>query len=225
MSAQGGHPGRLHSRRAPADDHDLLLPLRRLDGELSLGARPRVDKARLRLPFEDGVETTLVARDAGVDLVEAPRPGLIGKLRVGDQAAGEADEVRFPVPEDPIGEDGIVNPVAGHDRHGYGLLDPPGEVSEAAPGQTHGELGHPGLVPAAGDVDHVHPGFLKLLGEYLRFPVGQPPFHELISGQAKDERKFGADFPADFPGHLNAEAHSVFELPPVFILPPVYNGR
>ncbi len=93
----------------------------------------------------------------------------LGKFGSVIRAAGQADQVgELSQTQDLVGQQRIVDAVAGHYRDPHLLFDPLGEIHEAPSGKGHhGELGHPGLVPAAGDVHGVGPGRLQDPGKGL----------------------------------------------------------
>ena len=112
----GGGAGRLHARRARADDDDFA---RAGDFFVFVGfaaEQVRVHGAAQRLVAADAVaDAAGVAGDAPADGVRVPAPGLARPVGVCDEPAAETDEVRVAAREDVLGDLRVAD-VAHRDR-------------------------------------------------------------------------------------------------------------
>ncbi len=102
MAALGRDFRGLHAGRAAACDQNALFRSRRRLGEFQLARGDRIDGTPDVLLEEEARDASLVAGDAGVDLLEPALPRLVRPLRVGEERAPDGHEVGLAVADEPI---------------------------------------------------------------------------------------------------------------------------
>ena len=116
------------------------------------------------------------AGDAPAGLIQAALSGLEQELRIGVQAAGNADEIDFAGGECPLGDVKRPQFARGGHRDGDRRFDRRSEVDEAAGGCLHRRLGDcDGFVRAGADIDEVHSGMLERRGKGTVSASVRPP--------------------------------------------------
>ena len=116
VSTQRQDAGRLETGRPAADHGDALRRRRRPDRVLALAPRGRVDEADDRQAARVHVAASLVAGDAGADLLRSPVPSLCRELRIRVQGAAEGHEIGGSRFDQVLGHAGVGD--AAGDAHG-----------------------------------------------------------------------------------------------------------
>lgn len=201
-TAQARRPG-------GADDGDALLRPGRGQHEFGLVAGARVDQAAGDLAAEGVVEAGLVAADAGVDGLGAAGRGLGDEVGVGEEGAGQRDQVGAAVGEDLLGDLGGVDAVAGDEGYGDRAHQPLGDPGVGAARDGGGDGGDAGLVPADAGVDDRGAGGFDLLGEVDDLVEGGAAGDQVEHREAVDEDEVLADGGAGAADDLQRETHAV----------------
>ena len=152
-------------------------------------AGPWVHQAGGDLSTERVVDTRLVAADAGVDPVCTTGPRLGDEGRVSKERPSHRDQIADPFGQEPLGDLGRIDSVAGHHGDADILLQPSRDLRESRTGDRGGDRGNPGFVPADSRVDHGRPGGLELLGKLQVLLQGGSTLDQVEQGQpeAQDE--------------------------------------
>ena len=158
MPPGGSTQSRFTSRRAAADDQNLLGSLSGGDGILKLPATNAVDQAGVG-------KTSLVAGHAGANLLGLGSQRFVGKVGIGNQRTAKAHKIRAAQCQQLFGGGGIGHSVAHHHGNGHHRTDALAQVRKSAPGQIAGELRDFRLMPAAGDVEQIHTCLLGQRGK------------------------------------------------------------
>ena len=151
------------------------------------------------------------------DLVVATLGRLLGPFGIRKKGAAHADHVGLAVDENLLGEEGVVDAVAGDHRDLYSLPDAVGEVDVGSSRHIHRGERQERLMPPSGDIDQIDASFLKCLDYGLHFRLPVAALHEIVTGGAIRNRETGADAVSNSLDHLHRESHPLFEIAAVFV--------
>ncbi len=206
-------PGRLHPGRPAADHGDpdrCRRPGHPVVGRVAAGG---VDGAGdLLLGHERFLPAAAEARDAAADLADPSVLRLDRPVRIGEELAGEPDEVGLALGQDLLAVVGIAQRVAGDDRDPDDLLDRLGGVGGPALGILHRvEPGARALLHAHRQVDRGAAGPLEHAGDLDPLLEPATALAPLVERVADEEREAPAALLLDGIDHGEREAHPVLE--------------
>ena len=141
--------------RAAAHHQKSLGPGRRGLVQLDFPAGQTVDQTAHGLVKEGACQAALVAGYAGLNQVVLSGEDLVGKGRFRDQRSSHGGNVAPTQGKGGLRDHRISHAVCHGNGDIHRLADLPGQVNQACRGHFPGELGNSGLMPAAGQVDHV----------------------------------------------------------------------
>ena len=216
MAALGRDPGRLHAGRPAADDGDADGLRRRLHLRVGGVAAGGVDGAGdLLLGHERFLPAAAEAGDAAPDRLDLAVLRLHRPVGVGQDLAGQADEVGLAFGQDLLAVLGVAQRVARDDRDLHGLLHRLGGVGRPAlrVGRRV-EAGAGALLHAHGQVDRRAAGplqDLRRLDPLLHAAAALAPLLERV---ADEDRVALAALLLDRVDDGEREAHPVLEAAP-----------
>ena len=216
-----GQRGASEPRRTCADHRHPAWRGRRPELKLGLVAGARVDQAGGYLLLEHMVEAGLVAADAGVDLVRAPRRRLDHEIRVGEQGPRHGHHVRVAATDDRVGYARVVDAVAGDQRHRHRATQPARDPGEGAARHHGGDGRDPRLVPADTGVDDGRTRRLDRNGQLDDLLPGAAALDQVQHRQPVDEDEVGSGGLAHAPHDLDREPHAVGEAAAPVVAAPV----
>src|SRR6056297_49500 len=207
-----GQPG-----RTGANDRYLLRLRRRQDHQFGFATGARIDQAAGLPVLEYVIQAGLVARDAGVDLVDPPGPGLDHPVGVGQKWSGHRDHVDVAVGQHLFGRLRHVDAVGGHQRNRNFVAHLARDPGEGRARHRGGDRGNACFVPADAGIDDGRTGLLDRLPELYDFfeavAVGQHVEHR----KTIDDDELAADFFARTLDDLHRNAHAILERAAPFI--------
>jgi len=226
VAAHRRQPGRLHPRRAAADDEHPALPgRRREDGEVRLVARRGVVDAADHGVLSGPHHAVLVAADAGAHRVGPPLAEPGDEVGVGDERPGHLHRVGR-LGRDRCGGDGGIDEAAGGEDGDAAAhrAHRPGDLDRVARRRVHSR---PGGVDAVDGADHhadpVDPaGGEEVGGDAGSLLRGDPrPGRELVGAEAQAHQTGRPDGFADRGEDLAQEARTALQVSPVSVAAPV----
>ncbi len=194
VPSERGDPSGLETGDSAAGDEDLLGTLRRHERHRAFFTRCGIHEATNRQPLDhEPSEAPLIACDARDDVVEAAGCGLVRQIRVGDQRATHANDVRLPRGQDVFRDDRILDPVSDHDRNRGNFLDPFGIGREQPNGRAgRGDEPAKRSVIRARQADRVEARTGQNGRDDLDLLGSEPAVRHLRRGQPDSDRKIVA---------------------------------
>ncbi len=226
VSTQGQDARGLESGRPAADHGDALRYRCRPDRVLAFTSRGGVHETDDRQAARMHVAASLIAGDAGADLVRSPVPSLCRELRIRVQGAAEGHEIRGSRFDQVFGHAGVRDPAG--DAHGNVdvLAHLARERREHALRHLHRLRDPPvGLVHPRRDVDEVDACGLQVRGHPANVLDRDAVVHVLVAAQPIDDRHVRADRVAYGAHDFQRKPHAPREIAPVFVVALVAMGR
>ena len=210
MATLRRYRGKGQAGRAGADHGQFL----RLCGgqvvQQGLVAGTRVDQAAdLFVAAEGVVQASLVAGDAGVDLVFAPLLGFAHQFRVGQHRARHRDQVGVAARKHRFGHGGHVDAVAGNNGHVQGGAQAPGDAGEGGARHQRGNRWHRCFMPAEVGADDVDASRFDRLRQLHDLVARHAAFEHVHGRDAKDQDEVGADGSAHAAHHFDSKTHAL----------------
>ncbi len=177
------------------------------------------DAGRIRV-FKS-VIATLVAADAVVDVLDGSRHCLVAKFRVGQLRPSHDEEVHLVVLQDLLGQFRRVDAPHADSRHAGLFADSCRVVNVERPWQVDGRnlVFEPGGEDvAAGNVEHVHAGFLRHFAKFNNFLDCKPALEIVVVRVNPHEQRHALrDAGADCANAFQREFCPVFKASAVFV--------
>ena len=161
--------------------------------------------------LEIEIEAGLVAGDADRDALAVAGDRLVGELGVGEQRPGHGDEVARAGRDQPVGDLGRIDAVAGGHGHRHGRLEPADVLGEGRVRHHAGNGRHLGLVPAEAGADDIGAGAHDLLRDPHGLVPRQAALDQVEHGMAVDDEEVRAQGGADAGDHGERKARAVLE--------------
>ena len=129
MSAFGGHPCYIQATGAAANNHDLFRICGWYECHFLFTAQHWIYQTLDAASFENRLHAGITG-DAGADFIQPAFQGLFGHFRVRQQSPADAHQIGFLLPDDVIGDLGLVDSADGHNRHIQGLFYLSGRIRQ-----------------------------------------------------------------------------------------------
>ena len=217
MSPLGQRASSLHAGWPTANDEHLLEFFGTDECVLSFSSSGRVKGAGDLFHGEDSIKAALVTGSALSDLVIASLGCLLGPFRISQERPAHPYHVGLVVHQDLLGQEGIVDTVAGDHRDLDYLLDSLGQVNISTPGNVHGDQWQKGLMPSGGHIDQIDASFLEGPHNGLHFLLPVAALHEIITGGAVGNRETRADACPYLLDHFYGKPHPPLSISAVLI--------
>ena len=207
--------------RPCADDGDAPGGDGRQVVQLGLVAGAGIDQTGRELVFEDMVQASLIAGDAGVDRIRPAVTGLGHPGGVGQQRTRHRHHVRLATCQDPLGDRRHVDAVGGDQRHLDVRLQPRGDAGERAARHAGRNGGDARFVPTDAGVDQRRAGRLDRLRLGDDLVPRQAVVHQINHRQAIDKNEIGPAGLADAPHDFDGEPAASRRIAPPGVVAPV----
>ncbi len=195
--------------RASTHHGHALLRCHRFDLQDRLVAGTRVHQARGDLAAEGVIQASLVAADAGVDLIGTAGRRLVDELGVGQQRTRHGHHVGAAFGQDLLAHFRRVDAVGRDQRDldlALHLLRHPGKGTARHAGGNGRDAG---FVPTDAGVDDGGASGFHRLSQLHHFVKGRAAFHQVQHGQAVDDDEVRAHTLTGAAHDLHREAHAV----------------
>ena len=176
-----------------------------------------VDQATGGFPVENVIQASLVAGDAGVDLIGSLFGCLFNEVRVSQEGPRHGNHIGVAIGKNLFRQFGRVDPVGSNERDAYLAHHALGHPAKAAARHHRGDGRYAGLMPANAGIDDGGAGLLDAPGQHFYFFPTAAVVHQVEHRQAVDDDKLLPHRFADASNNLNGKANPVLIRPAPFI--------